>query len=185
MRSPRRRERATRRVGATSRRSRRGRARSAAGEWDEAAAHLGVALDVETTSIALRRLLVDVEKRRGRYASAVAHLKKLLWFGVDVEAQRDLAWLLATAPEDAARDGKAALDLARALVERGPEDPRALDVLAAAQAEARRFKAAVETAERARARAEAAGDRDLARAIEARIARYSDGAPWRDPPPAK
>jgi tetratricopeptide (TPR) repeat protein len=162
-----------------------GRLLAAAGEWDEAAAHLGVALDVETTSIALRRLLVDVEKRRGRYASAVAHLKKLLWFGVDVEAQRDLAWLLATAPEDAARDGKAALDLARALVELGPEDPRALDVLAAAQAEARRFKAAVETAERARARAEAAGNRDLARAIEARIARYRDGAPWRDPPPAK
>jgi len=162
-----------------------GRLLAAAGEWDAAAEHLAVALDVDSTSTALRRLLIDVEKRRGRYASAVAHLKKLLWFGVDLEAQRDLAWLLATAPEDSVRDGKQAIELARALAERGPDDPRALDVLAAAQAEARRFKAAVETAERAKARAEAAGDADLARAIEARLARYRAGAPWREAAPAK
>ncbi|HET6163079.1 MAG TPA: tetratricopeptide repeat protein [Planctomycetota bacterium] len=162
-----------------------GRLLAAAGEWDAAAAHLVVALDVDSTSTTLRKLLVDVEKRRGAYASAVAHLKKLLWFGVDLEAQRDLAWLLATAPEDAARDGKQAIELARALLDLGPDDPRALDVLAAAQAEARRFKAAVETAERAKARAEAAGDADLAHAIEARLARYREGAPWREAAPAK
>lgn len=162
-----------------------GRLMAAAGEWDAAAAHLTVALDIDTTSTALRKLLIDVEKHRGHYASAVAHLRKLLWFGVEPETQRDLAWLLATAPEDAARDGKQAIELARALLERWPDDARALDLLAAAQAESRRFKAAVETAERAKARAEAAGDADLARAIEARLARYRAGAPWREAAPAK
>src|SRR6185295_4070093 len=103
-----------------------------------------MALKIETTAPELRRMLIDVERRRGRFASAVAQLKKLLWIRFDADVQLELAWLLATAPEDAARDGKQALELVRALTERGFTDARVLDALAAAQAELRRFKAAVE-----------------------------------------
>jgi hypothetical protein len=56
----------------------------------------------------------------------------------------------------------------------------ALDVLAAAYAEAGRFAEAVTTARRARYLAGAAGAGALAAAIAARLARYENGEPYRD-----
>jgi tetratricopeptide (TPR) repeat protein len=155
------------------------------GELDEAAQHLEVALNVETTAAAPRRELADLERRRGRAAAAVAQYRKLLWLGPDPAAQRWLAWLLATAPDDAVRDGRQALEFARALLDRGGDDAAVLDTLAAAQAESHRFKAALETAERAQQRANAVGDAALADAIGRRIESYRAGKAWRDPPAAR
>jgi len=60
-------------------------------------------------------------------------------------------------------------------------DPRALDALAAAQAETGRLREAVRTASEAGRVASAAGQSDLARAIEGRRRIYEKGGPFRSP----
>ncbi len=98
-------------------------------------------------AMGLARLL----REAGRAAEAVAVLS-------DAHARRPeeagfalyLAWELATNPDDAARDGRRAVEIAeRALAVRGRSAPDDLDTLAAAYAEAGRFDAAVATAEEA------------------------------------
>ena len=96
------------------------------------------------------------------------------------EVRRALAWLLATSLSDDARDGPRALSLARALVAEKPGDPIGLDVLAAAQAECGRFKAAVDTATRAAETARRRGSLALAIRIESRRDLYARSQAWRD-----
>jgi len=94
--------------------------------------------------------------------------------------RRVLAWLRATSPIDAARDGNAALDLARTLVQSHPDDPLELDVLAAAQAESGRFKAAADTAARAIDLAQKRGASAFAAAVTARRSLYLQSRPYRE-----
>src|SRR5207302_3656224 len=61
-----------------------------------------------------------------------------------------LAWILATNPDDSLRDGAAAIELARTAAKlTGGKDPLILATWAAAEAEAGRYPQAVELAERA------------------------------------
>jgi len=93
------------------------------------------------------------------------------------QAQSNLAWLLATSPEAAVRDGAEALKLAASAVDlTHGGDPRALDALAAAYAETGRFPEAVEAARRALA---VAAPR-LVPAVKARIAMYERQEPFRE-----
>jgi tetratricopeptide (TPR) repeat protein len=96
------------------------------------------------------------------------------------DVRRVLAWLRATSPIDAARDGNAALDLARTLVQSHPDDPLELDVLAAAQAESGRFKAAADTAARAIDLAQKRGATTFASAVSERRALYLRNQPYRE-----
>jgi tetratricopeptide (TPR) repeat protein len=66
-----------------------------------------------------------------------------------LEYQNDFAYLLATLPDDSLRDGKRALEIARAIVAKNPEDPAYLDTLAAAHAETGNFEEAVQHADAA------------------------------------
>ena len=62
-------------------------------------------------------------------------------------AQNDLAWLLATCPDNSVRNGQKAVELAQQAVQlSNGRSPEILDTLAAAYAEAGRFHEAVETA---------------------------------------
>lgn len=100
----------------------------------------------------------------------------------DPRLATELAWLLATSPDDRLRDGEEALRLAeKACQATRFLQPRALDALAAASAETGRFDDAVVVARRARELALQAGRRDLARQIEARLALYAAGKPYREP----
>jgi len=66
----------------------------------------------------------------------------------DPRAASELAWILATIDDDALRDGKTATELAETACELTKrDDPNALAALAAALAETRKFKRAVETLE--------------------------------------
>ena len=92
-----------------------------------------------------------------------------------------LAWELATNADDAVRDGRRALELARALVSSKPDDASMLEILAAALAEAG------EAGEAARAQSEACrlapADLDPALLVEwrERAARYQRGERHREP----
>ncbi len=95
-----------------------------------------------------------------------------------------LAWLLSTARESELRDGEEAVRLAEAVCNMtGYRLPEALDVLAAAYAEAGRFDEAVETAGRARRLAASEGRLGLAQEIESRIALYAMGRAYREGEP--
>jgi hypothetical protein len=100
-----------------------------------------------------------------------------------VEAQDHLAWLLATSPDPAVRNGVKALELARAAEQesRG-RSAASLAVLAAAYAETGKFLDAVEVAQRARQLAQSQNNAALAKVVEGQLRQYQSAAPVRDLP---
>ena len=141
------------------------------------------ALEEFDRALALDEKLAAAWHRRGLVASwagkpqeAVQDLETAMQLEPGfVEAADDLAWLLATHPAPAVRDGARALELAGKIRDAGV---RALDVLAAAQAETGRF----EEAQRTMARAlELAPQRALPD-LRQRLASYQAKRPWREMP---
>lgn len=83
-------------------------------------------------------------------------------------------------PRAKLRDGKEAVSFAERAAEQRKDDPPTLDTLAAAYAEAGRFKEAVDTARKAKQVAEAAKNQTLADAIAVRLKLYEASKPYRD-----
>jgi len=99
----------------------------------------------------------------------------------DGNAQSNLAWVLATAPDASLRNGIRAVVLAeRALKLAGGINPILHRTLAAAYAEAGRFDDAIATAERGYAFAQREGNRELADEFVAVLAQYRQHQPFRD-----
>jgi tetratricopeptide (TPR) repeat protein len=126
--------------------------------------------------------LGDALDAQGQTAEALAHWRDGLGLEPnDPPALRRVAWVLATSPDAAIRDGAEALAFAvRALQLSGGKDAQVLDTLAAAYAEKGQFANAVLTARRAQARATQENQPALARDIALRIALYEAGQPFRD-----
>ena len=105
-----------------------------------------------------------------------------------VKAGNMLAWIRATHPDPALRDGDAALRLAEQVVALAP-DPDFLDTLAAAHAELGDFDSAIRVQREAlallvRQADPGLGGRDISERRERlaeRLDAYLDGRPWRDP----
>ena len=104
-------------------------------------------------------------------------------------AANDLAWVLATHPEDAQRDGEQAVTLARAACRAADEkNPNYLNTLAVALAESGEFDEAIEVSRRALAAIsadETAKGRELAALIRKRIELFEQHQPYRDDSLAK
>jgi hypothetical protein len=102
--------------------------------------------------------------------------------GEQPELLNNLAWVLATSPVEALRDGREAEALARrALAAHGADSPEILDTLAAAQAETGDFAAAAATLRRAIGVAGADGrPPEVAAMLGASLARIEAGQPIRD-----
>lgn len=146
----------------------------------------------EDDAMTLRAMgrFLEMQSRRG---DAIAYYRKAIQKAPeDIESMQRLAWLLATARDDALRDGAEAVRLG----ERGAEltrgqAPEMLDALAAAYAEVGRFDEASALASRvavaadamARSLAPPASDRarQLARDVAQRAATYAQNRPWREP----
>jgi Flp pilus assembly protein TadD len=123
--------------------------------------------------------------RSGRVDEAIAEYETAQRLDPrDAAARNNLAWLLATHPDAAHRDGARALALAAALVRERPDDADTLDLLAAAQAESGRFGEAERSAAAAAAAARRAGRDALAAQIAARQALYATGQAYREEPSA-
>ena len=90
-----------------------------------------------------------------------------------------VAWILATSPDDGARDGAAALTMMQPLVKESPNDPALLDVVAAAFAETGRFAEAASVAERVLAMHQRAGDSAAEARARERLGAFRNGQPWR------
>ena len=153
-----------------------------AGQVDQALALLGPALrgkPVVGKSFAGVGMILTALKRP---ADAVLFYRKALEAEpTAVETLNNLAWLLATSPNDSLRDGTEAVRLAeQACALTRFRAPVFIGTLAAAYAEAGRFDEAIATAERARDLARAQGDPALASRNEELLKLYRAGKPFRE-----
>ena len=102
----------------------------------------------------------------------------------DGNALNNLAWVLATYPEDTIRDGKRAVELAvKATTLPGGNVPIAIRTLAAAYAEAGDFSKAIETGQRALDLATAQSNTSLLSTLRHEIELYQAHTPYRESPP--
>jgi Flp pilus assembly protein TadD len=119
--------------------------------------------------------------QKGRAADAITQFAEALEIDPnDVEAQNNLAWLLATAPDAAARNGPRAVQLATQSVQlTGGRNPVVLGTLAAAFAEAGRFDDAAAAARQGIMVAQAEGRQDVAAKLAREMGRYEAKLPLR------
>ena len=126
---------------------------------------------------------VDSQAALGRYAEAVTMCRQLLMLDAGaVPAQRRLAWILATAPDENVRRPKEAVALASAAVSAtAGEVPELLDILAAAQAASGNFREALDQVGTAIELAVAQERNDLLAALGKRRDLYEQGRPYLEP----
>jgi tetratricopeptide (TPR) repeat protein len=155
--------------------SQRGEAQGAIREWRSA-------LEIDPKYAEAHDSLGDALYAQGQTTEALAHWRDAIRLRPnDASALRRAAWVLATAPDAAIRDGGEALAFAVRALELSPgNDARMLDTLAAAYAEKGQFAEAALTARRALARTAEQNQPALAGAIRARIALYEARQPFRD-----
>ena len=122
----------------------------------------------------------------GRTREAVAQYREALRLNPNLtEALNNLAWVLATSPDDELRNGAEAVPLAeRACELTHYGQPFIIRTLAAAYAESGRFKEAVTTAEKAEKLATSAGLTAEAAKDRQLLELYRAGKPYHESPPA-
>jgi tetratricopeptide (TPR) repeat protein len=154
---------------------------SASDEFAAAIPHYEAILRAEPNSANAHAHLARALVELGRIEAATEHLKTAVRLNPhDFAATLTLAWLQATSPIDAVRDGASALELAQRLKSStGGENVMVLDVLAAAFAEQGDFESAQATIRDAVARI---GDRNpsVRETFLTRLKEYEADQPHRD-----
>jgi len=127
--------------------------------------------------------LAELYCLQGQVRAALPYYSRAIEMSAQfTNALNNLAWLLATAPDDQVRDGSRAVELAeRACQLTGWKHPVLMGTLAAAYAEAGRFDDAVKMAERARSEAEAQKLEPVAARNTELLELYRLGKPYREP----
>jgi tetratricopeptide (TPR) repeat protein len=179
-----------------------GQISTARGRKDEALAAWEHAARADPNNVAVQDAAAMAYWQQGKRAEAAPHLRALLRldsdpagvadrFGMIFYQQKNLeeaarawtfmAWSLATSPLDHVRNGAKAVELGRRAVDlsRGGS-AAAMDALAAGYAETQQFADALRVAQQALTLAQTAGDAALVQAVQARIALYQQGRPFRD-----
>jgi tetratricopeptide (TPR) repeat protein len=153
------------------------------GRLSEAMVHYHKFLEIEPQNVEARNILGTALIQQGRVKEAIEQWRDAL--AIEPEngnAASNLAWVLATCPEDSLRDGPQAVKLAeRALRLSGGKIPMVFRTLAAAYAENGRPAEAIETAQQGIELANAQGNTALASELQNNIAVYQAGRPLRDP----
>ena len=151
------------------------------GRLAEAILHYRKALELNPDYAEAHSNLGAALAGRGKPVEALAHYRQALELAPDsAETHNNLAWLQATCPIAALRDGAQAVTHARRANELRGDAPGVLDTLAAAYAEAGRFPEAVAAARKALVLARQQKNRALAEALPGRIAIYETGKPYRE-----
>jgi Flp pilus assembly protein TadD len=132
-----------------------------------------------------RAQLATLLYQTAHFREAAAEYRQALAVKPDQpEALNNLAWLLATSPDNALRDGEDAVRFAEAGCRlTGYQQAPMLGTLAAAYAEAGRFTEAAATAQKAIELARAGGDSRSAALNEQLLRLYRAGRPYHMPPP--
>ena len=154
---------------------------NALGRPGEAIESFRRAIELDPKSVFSYDALSALLLGQGKLAEAAELLRR----GLEIAPEQpnmanNLAWTLATAPDDSMRDGTEAVKLARmACRVTENENPEYLDTLAAAYAEAENFEEAVRTANQAIELARQQDADDLADRLAERAALYEQGKPLR------
>jgi Flp pilus assembly protein TadD len=155
---------------------------SAQGKTLEALKHTRAAISLHPDP-ALRLSYASLLYQTGDFREAVAQYRQVLAAGAESpEPLNNLAWLLATCPDSAVRNGKEAVLLAeRACRLSKFREPSMLGVLAAAYAEAGRFNDAMGAAQQTISLATAAGNTRFAAMNQQLLQLYRAGKPYHEP----
>ena len=152
------------------------------GRVPEAMIHYRKFLQIEPQNVEARNILGTALIQEGHVREAIEQ-----WEGAlasqpeNGNAANNLAWVFATCPDDAIRNGRRAVELAeRALQLSGGKVPMIYRVLAAAYAENGQFAQAIETAQRGAELANSQGNPALANELQTNITLYEAGRPLRD-----
>lgn len=142
-------------------------------------AHLRLATQINPASTEAENDLGNALLRENDLAGAVPCFERANKLNPsDPWVKSNLAWILATAPDPALRNGPRAVELAsQANDMTGSESPIILHALAAAYAESGQFSAATETAQRASALAKSHGLDTLVAHLRREIKLYQAGQP--------
>jgi tetratricopeptide (TPR) repeat protein len=159
----------------------RGRTHKFAGDHDRARADYDAAirLNRDYPPAYYNRALLHVARKD--YGAALADYRRAVRIDPEYStAFNNLAWIRATCPDPAYRDGRRAVKAARRACRfSGGLEAGFLDTLAAAYAEAGDFERAVKWQRRVVARRDAAGEAERAADARARLALYEQGRPYR------
>jgi tetratricopeptide (TPR) repeat protein len=151
------------------------------GRIDEAIPYFEQALQIAPHMVKPQYYLGLALVTKGHATEGLAQWRKALQQDPDnLRILNDAAWLTATSPDPALRDGKEALRLAgRAAQLTASRDPAILGTLAAAFAETKDYDKAIETEKQAVSLATQQGKTDLSAALTDRIALFQARAPIR------
>lgn len=151
------------------------------GHSDEALVHLRKAMSLKSDDPETMTQLANIYLQSQQNRPAAEMLRHILEnHPDDPDALKNYAWLLATAPEPDLRDGTRAVALAERAHAQAPQNPFIKATLAAAFAEAGRFDQAKAVARDALRIAEANNLNGLASLLQAEIAQFDSGQPYRD-----
>ncbi len=141
---------------------------------DEAISHLATAAGLEPEDASVWLSLGRAEFRRERYRVAIDHATKAVRFQPKGAMMlRELAWMLATVPDESFRDGQRAVQIATKACELARyQSIEALDVLGVCHAAAGQFGEATWAAQQALKLAEAGEQAAIAEKIRERIELY-------------
>jgi protein O-mannosyl-transferase len=151
---------------------------------EEAIVHFEKALEINPGFTEAHQNLGDLlYYERGKPTEALVHWREVLRAAPNhLLVLNQAAFVLATSPDAAIRNGAEAVALAeRAAGLSQGREPAVLDTLAAAYAETGRFTEAVETARKALALATEQNKQSLLQGLQARIALYEAKTPLRAP----
>ena len=157
-----------------------GRLLAGRGRSTEAVENLARAVELRPDRAASHFQLGLALRQDGRPAEAVRHFREAARLDpTRVAALNQAAWVLATSPDPAVRDPRAALALAERAVQLTESgDPHTLDSLAAALAGSGDFERAIEAATLAHRLAAESGNSRKAETMQRRLEAYRQGRPW-------
>ena len=159
-----------------------GQALGGQGRMAEALAQYALAMQLAPADPQPHYLTGVAQFKQQQFAAAAASFREALRLNPNhVKALDRLARLLATAPDDALRNGTEAIDMAsRAALLTDSKQPAVLDTLAMAFAEAGRFEDAVRTLETAIALLKHGGAIEEAKKLEPHLLKFKARQPWRE-----
>ena len=151
-------------------------------QFADATKHFQRALQLDPNFTHARYEFALLLERQGRFAEAAGQFEAIIRQSPGhVAALNDLAWLLATCPDDTVRNGAHAVELASTAEKlSGGRSPEILDTLAAAYAEAAKFTEATATIKNALTLAAAQKKDSLATSLHTRLLLYQSNIPFRD-----
>ena len=152
------------------------------GRIDDAINDLQKALEADPNYSLAHTSLGSAYYLKGLFAESIAHYEKSLQLHPrGASTQSNLAWILATCPDSAFRNGPRAVTLAeRAVQLSNGTNPAFLRTLAAAYAESGRFSKAAEAAYRALEFSRKTPRYDVTRAIQNELNLYRAALPYRE-----